>query len=169
MLFTGALAALGWIPKPVDVLPLKAALLARLAGGWLDKTSGTLVTIEPGSLPGMNINATLGVGAAHLLREFGGILFSDAGMLTTDERLAREALLFGDAALTRLLHEIQQPIRSEGPDVLPASDPDHPLNQVPLPAFLRVSPTRQRVQSSTRFLRRGVGDGEVSSGAPGEI
>lgn len=136
-LFSGALAALGWIPRPVDVLPLKAAMLARLTGAWLDEASGTLVTLEPGSLPGMRDDPTLGVAAAQLVREFGGILFEDSRSWTTDERLAREALLFGDAALTRLLHEIQQPPRPDDRNALPASDPDHPLNQIAMPVFLR--------------------------------
>lgn len=136
-LLSGALAALGWIPEPVDLLPLKAALLARATGAWLDEESGTLVLVEPDSPEGQSVDPALGVALAHLLREFGGILLGDAIGLSTDERLGREALLFGDASLTRLLWELQQPVQPEPANRLPASDPDHPLNQVPLPAFLR--------------------------------
>ena len=151
-LFTGALAALGWIPQPVDVQPLQAALLTRMMGAWLDEESGTVVTVEPASLPTMQVDATLGVAVAHLIREFGGILLSDAKGLTTDERLARLGLLFGDAALSRLLHEIQQPARALPQGKLSPNDPDHPLNQVLLPIFLRELTTFP-IQSGMEFAQ----------------
>ncbi|MDZ4290263.1 MAG: hypothetical protein U0984_20020, partial [Prosthecobacter sp.] len=41
-----ALAALGWIDKPVDPLPLRAALLVRQHGGWYDMEAQTLLTVD---------------------------------------------------------------------------------------------------------------------------
>lgn len=151
-LFTGALAALGWIPQPVDLQPLQAALLARIMGAWLDEATDTVVTVEPGSLPTMEVDATLGVAVAHLIREFSGILLQNAKGLTTDERLSRLGLLFGDAALSRLLYEIQQPARLPSKGKLSPNDPDHPLNQVPLPVFLRELTTFP-IQSGMEFAQ----------------
>jgi len=137
--FTRGLAALGWIPEAVDPLPLRAALLARQLGGWYDAESETMLTIDPSTASGPSVtdNEPLGIAFGQLLREYGGILFQPQhGPLTTDMRIARESLISGDAALTRFLHSLQNPA-SAPKDDLPAEDPDHPLNQVPMPAFLR--------------------------------
>lgn len=136
---TRGLAALGWIPEAVDPLPLRAALLARQLGGWYDTESETMLTMDPSTASGPSVtsNEALGIAFGQLLREYGGTLFQPQhGALTTDMRLARESLIAGDAVLTRFLHSIQNPA-SAPKDDLPAEDPDHPLNQVPMPAFLR--------------------------------
>jgi len=79
----------------------------------------------------------MGIAFGQLLREYGSTLFQPQhGPMTTDMRLARESLISGDAALTRFLHSLQKPTAAPK-DELPAEDPDHPLNQVPLPVFLR--------------------------------
>lgn len=133
------LAALGWIPEAIDPLPLRAALLARQLGGWYDEESETMFTIDPSTAsgPAVTSNEPLGIAYGQLLREYGGILYQPQhGPLKTDMRLARDALIAGDAALTRFLHSLQNPA-SALKDDLPAEDPDHPINQVPMPAFLR--------------------------------
>lgn len=133
------LAALGWIPEAIDPLPLRAALLARQLGGWYDEESETMFTVDPetASGPAVVANEPLAIAFGQLLREYGGTLFQPQhGPLKTDMRLAREALIAGDASLTRFLHSLQNPAPAPEDD-LPAEDPDHPLNQVPLPAFLR--------------------------------
>lgn len=134
-----ALAALGWINKPVDPLPLQAAVLARLLGGWYDTASNTLLVVDEKAEPGKPApDRPLAVAFGQLFREFGSTLFPPPGQppLTTDERLSRMALITGDAALTRFLYSIQNPI-PQSPTDLPMEDPDHPLNQVPMPAYLR--------------------------------
>lgn len=136
---TRGLAALGWIPEAVDPLPLRAALLARQLGGWYDEESETMFTIDPQTASGPSVTANEGLGIAfgQLLREYGNTLFQPQhGPLTTDMRVARESLICGDAALTRFLHSLQNP-SSAPKDDLPPEDPDHPLNQVPMPSFLR--------------------------------
>ena len=133
------LAALGWIPEPIDPLPLRAALLARLLGGWYDEESETMFTVDPAtaSAPSVTSNEPLAIAFGQLLREFGSTLFQPQhGPLSTDMRVARESLICGDAALTRFLHSLQNPAAAQKDD-LPAEDPDHPLNQVPLPVFLK--------------------------------
>lgn len=133
------LAALGWIPEAIDPLPLRAALLARQLGGWYDEESETMFTVDPetASGPAVVSNEPLAIAFGQLLREYGSTLFQPQhGPLKTDMRLAREALIAGDASLTRFLHSLQNPA-SAPEDDLPSEDPDHPLNQVPLPAFLR--------------------------------
>ena len=134
-----ALAALGWIPEAIDPLPMRAALLARVLGGWYDDESDTMLTIDPAtaSSPIVVANEPLAIAFGQLLREYGSTLFQPKyGPLSTDMRTARESLISGDAALTRLLYSIQNPV-SNPQDDLPAGDPDHPLNQVPLPVFLK--------------------------------
>ncbi len=136
---TRGLAALGWIPEAIDPLPLRAALLARLLGGWYDAESETMLTIDPSTASGPSVtsNEPMGIAFGQLLREYGSTLFQPQhGPLTTDMRLARESLICGDAGLTRFLHALQNPA-SAPKDDLPSEDPDHPLNQVPMPAFLR--------------------------------
>jgi hypothetical protein len=133
------LAALGWIPEAIDPLPLRAALLARLLGGWYDDESETMFTIDPSTAsgPAVTSNEPLGIAFGQLLREYGSILYQPQhGPMKTDMRLARDSLIAGDAALTRFLHSLQNPA-SELKDDLPAEDPDHPINQVPMPAYLR--------------------------------
>ena len=132
-------AALGWIPEAIDPLPLRAALLARQLGGWYVAESETMLTIDPSTASGPSVtsNEPMGIAFGQLLREYGSTLFQPQhGPLTTDMRLARESLISGDAGLTRFLHSLQNPA-SAPKDDLPSEDPDHPLNQVPLPAFLR--------------------------------
>lgn len=137
--FARGLAALGWIPEVIDPLPLRAALLARQLGGWYDAESETMFTIDPSTASGPSVtdNEPLGIAFGQLLREYGSTLFQPQhGPMTTDMRIARDSLISGDAALTRFLHSLQFP-SSAPKDDLPAEDPDHPLNQVPMPAFLR--------------------------------
>lgn len=132
-------AALGWIPETIDPLPLKAALLARVLGGWYDDESETMFTVDPSTAsdPVVVSNEPLAIAYGQILREFGGTLFQPQyGPLSTDMRIARESLIAGDAGLTRFLHSLQNPA-SAPKDDLPSEDPDHPYNQVPLPAFLK--------------------------------
>jgi len=133
------LATLGWIPEAVDPLPLRAALLARQLGGWYDAESETMFTIDPttASGPEVTTNEPMGIAFGQLLREYGSTLFQPQhGPLKTDMRLARESLIAGDAGLTRFLFSLQNPAAAPK-DELPSEDPDHPLNQVPMPAYLR--------------------------------
>lgn len=98
-----------------------------------------MLTIDPSTASGSSVTANEGLGIAfgQLLREYGDTLFQPQhGALTMDMRLARESLIAGDAALTRFLHSLQNPT-SAPKDDLPPEDPDHPLNQVLMPAFLR--------------------------------
>ena len=137
--FALALTALGWIEKPVDPLPLQAAVLARQLGGWYDPESGTLLVEDDQPVPGMPApDRPMAVAFGQLLREFGGVLFPDVAKsaMSTDERIARMSLITGDAALTRFLFSIQNPVPRSGND-LPMEDPDHPLNQVPMPVYLK--------------------------------
>lgn len=134
-----ALAALGWIPQEIDPLPLRAKLLTRQLGGWYDSESDTMWVIEPQSdpPPSAKPDEPLAVAFGQLLREYEPILFQPKhGRLSTDERIARESLLAGDAGLTRFLFSIQN-AKAEPKFDMPAEDPDHPLNQVPMPVFLR--------------------------------
>ncbi|MCB1208155.1 MAG: hypothetical protein KDK97_02450, partial [Verrucomicrobiales bacterium] len=111
-------------------------------GGWYDATAETLFTVDasaspPGTIP-PNTEA-LAIALGQLMREYGPSLLppdSNKSKLSLDARLAREALIGGDAALTRFLNDLQ---RGVGPptDEIPIDDPDHPLNQVPMPHFLR--------------------------------
>lgn len=132
-----ALHALGWIDRPVDPLPLRAALLARQLGGWYDPGSGVLHVVEAAAAPGKPApDRPLAVAFGQLLREYGEVLFPEQARLSTDARLAREALLAGDAGLTRFLFSLENPA-GQAPKSMPAEDPDHPLNEVALPVFLR--------------------------------
>ncbi|MCX6857529.1 MAG: hypothetical protein NTV80_21810, partial [Verrucomicrobia bacterium] len=137
--FALALTALGWIDKPIDPLPLRAAMLARQLGGWYSAESGTLLISDDKPAPGLPApDRPLALAFGQLLREYGSTLFPEGikQTLTTDERLARESLIAGDATLTRFLFSIQNPIPQSSND-LPADDPDHPLNQVPMPVYLK--------------------------------
>ncbi len=137
--FALALTALGWIDKPMDPLPPRAALWARQLGGWYDPESATLLVTEADPVPGKPApDRPMAIAFGQLLREFGSTLFPEerGGPLTTDERLARESLLAGDAGLTRFLFSLQNPEAAPKSD-LPAEDPDHPLNEVMAPVFLR--------------------------------
>lgn len=134
-----ALTALGWIDKPVDPLPVRAALWARQIGGWYDENSGTLLIAEKSPIPGMPApDRPLAIAFGQLLREYGDTLFPPErkDFLTTDERLARECLIAGDAGLTRFLFSLRNPSAAPTSD-LPAEDPDHPLNEVQAPVFVR--------------------------------
>lgn len=137
-----ALHALGWIPEAVDPLPSQADLMMLQLGAWYDAEEGTLF-VDDGSGgemmgQGGTFREALGVAWAQVLREFGPTLFGkkQAAVLTTDERLARLALIGGDAGLTRFLHSLQNPSAVDGKGI-PVDDPDHPYNAVPLPDFLR--------------------------------
>lgn len=137
--FALALTALGWIDKPVDPLPLRAAVLARQLGGWYSVESGTLLVTDDKPSPGLPApDRPLALAYGQILREYGSTLFPETAkqLLTTDERLARESLIAGDATLTRFLFSIQNPIPQSSND-LPADDPDHPLNQVPMPVYMK--------------------------------
>lgn len=137
--FALALTALGWIPKPVDPLPLQASVLALNLGGWYDSASSTLLVVDDKAAPGRPApDRPMAVAFGQLMREYGSTLFPPPGKtpLSTDERLARLSLITGDAALTRFLYSIQNPI-PQSPTDLPAEDPDHPLNQIPMPVYLK--------------------------------
>jgi hypothetical protein len=137
-----AVHALGWVPAAVDPLPSQAELMMLQLGAWYDEDEGTLFVDDGsgGEMAGQGgaYREALGVAWAQVLRDFGGTLFGKGGAvkLSTDERLARLALLGGDAGLTRFLHSLQNPgaVESKG---IPVDDPDHPYNAVPLPDFLR--------------------------------
>lgn len=137
-----ALHALGLIPEPIDTIGPRAALMARQITGWYDESSGTMLVIPPHKEPGGTLISTeppLAIAYGNLLHHFGDQLFGkDFAAMTTDERQARFALLGGDAALTRFLHEL---VNHSNPDpdtvTLPPDDPDHPLNQILIPDFLR--------------------------------
>ena len=139
MLQGRALHALGWIPEAVDPLPLRAALMVKQLGAWYDEEEATLYVDE--AMMGDSREAyreTLGLSMAQALREYGGKLFppGKGGFLTLDEQLAREAVVAGDAGLTRFLFSLQRP-EIQNRDELPVEDPDHPFNQVVMPQFFR--------------------------------
>ncbi len=133
-----AFAALGLIPQEIDPLPLRAALLAKQLGGWFDAEQQTIriVESEPGSA--WQPDPVLALAFAQALRFHEQALFPSGGKerLSTDARLARDALLGGDAALSRFLLSLKKPVPVGGSE-LPAEDPDHPFNQIPLPVFYR--------------------------------
>jgi len=137
-----ALHALGWIPEAVDPLPSQADLMMLQLGAWYDAEEGTLYVDDGsgGEIMGQGgaYREALGVAWAQVLREFGPTLFGKNGAagLKTDERLARLALMGGDAGLTRFLHSLQNPRAMESAGI-PVDDPDHPYNAVPLPDYLR--------------------------------
>ena len=138
--FSKALHALGAIPEVIDILPLRAALMVRQLGGWYDAENDTAFLVDPMASPPEPVPMTdpvMALSYAQMMREFQKTIFGEAAKgLTTDQRLAREALIGGDAALTRFLYSLQKPVPVNASD-LPPSDPDHPFNQVPLPVFLR--------------------------------
>ena len=135
-----AFAALGVIPEAIDTLPLRAALLARQLAGWYDDTQETLLVVEakPGTNPALtHTDPIMALSYGALSQHFQRALFGDKPeALTTDKRLARLALLGGDAAQMRLLYQLKNPSAGSKGE-LPLDDPDHPMNQVPLPAYLR--------------------------------
>lgn len=138
--FSNALHALGAIPEAIDILPLRAALMVRQISGWYDAEKDTAFLVDPVATPPEPTPMTdpvMALSYAQMMREFQKTIFGEAATgLTTDQRLAREALIGGDAALTRFLYSLQKPVPVNASD-LPPSDPDHPFNQVPLPVFLR--------------------------------
>lgn len=135
-----ALAALGAIPEPVDILPLRAALMVRQLGGWYDDEKETAFLVDPEVPPGQMpppADPVMALAYGQLMRDYQGVLFSDTKeRLSTDAQMAHESLIGGDAALIRFLYSLQKPVPVNAGD-LPPSDPDHPFNQVPLPVFLR--------------------------------
>jgi hypothetical protein len=140
-----ALHALGWIETPVNPLTKRAALLSKQIGGWYDLESQTLLLREDTPTTSAEGDATMAMAQAALVRDFSALLFPPAGpeapadsakpRWTTDERLAREALLFGDAMLTQFL--FKPPAPSLDISDLPAEDPDHPFNQIVMPIYLK--------------------------------
>lgn len=137
--FASALAALGWIPEEIDPLPLRAKMLTIQLGGWYDPESDSLLMVDPKSdpPPPLRPDEPLAVAFGQLLREYGPTLFQPQhGPLSTDERLARESLITGDAGLTRFLFSLQNEAAAPKNEI-PAEDPDHPINQVPMPVYLR--------------------------------
>ena len=135
-----ALHALGLIAEPVDTLEARALLLARQLSGWYDEKSGTQLVILPHKEPGgtqITTEPALAIAYGTLLARFSDQLFNESfSTLTSDERQARLALLGGDAALIRFLYGITNPSAMD-PNALPPDDPDHPLNQIPSPDFIR--------------------------------
>lgn len=135
-----ALAALGVIPQPVDILPLRAALMVRQLGGWFDAESETVFLVDPQAAPDKPPPPTdpvLALAFAQVLRDYQNALFPETQTrFTTDAQVAREAVIGGDAALTRFLYSLKNPVPVNANE-LPPSDPDHPFNEVPLPLFLR--------------------------------
>lgn len=128
-----AFAALGAIPTPVDTIELKASFLSHQIGTWYDVDDETLHLVRN---PDAERENALGLAFGHLFREYADRLFpANAEPLTTDERLARECLLSGDAAFTRLLHSLSNPAKGGGGGV--GEDPDDPSRTVPIPNFLR--------------------------------
>lgn len=134
-----ALYAIGAIPEALDPLPLRAALMVKQLGAWYDADDATLYVDETsaGDARGAHREA-LGLALAQLLREHGESLFGThaSGPLTFDQQLAREAVLAGDAGMTRFLFSLQRP-EIQDRNELPTEDPDHPFNQVVMPQFLR--------------------------------
>lgn len=135
-----AYAALGAIPRNIDTLPLRAALLVRQIGGWYDAESETIYLVDAADqVDGVPVivDPVLALAQSNLLHHFGKSLLPGAKLpLTTDERMARLGLLGGDAVLLRFLRDLKQ-FQGPNPNEIPADDPDHPLNQVPMPAYLR--------------------------------
>lgn len=135
-----AFAALGVIPQTIDTLPLRAALWVRQLGGWYDDKSETIYVVDteeqPDGVPVMS-DPTLAISYANLLHHFGkSLLPGEKAALSTDERMARLGLLGGDAALGRFLRDLKK-FQGPNPNAIPTDDPDHPLNLVPMPAYLR--------------------------------
>jgi hypothetical protein len=135
-----AYAALGVIPQMIDTLPLRASLWVRQLGGWYDDQSETIYVVDPEEQPdGVPVmsDPSLALSYANLLHHFGKSLLPGAKVtLTTDERMARLGLLGGDAALVRFLRDLKE-FQGPNPHAIPTDDPDHPLNLVPMPAYLR--------------------------------
>ncbi|MFZ4763839.1 MAG: hypothetical protein ACOYMN_02700, partial [Roseimicrobium sp.] len=132
-----ALAALGAIPEPVDTLALKAAFLSHQIGGWYDAGEQTLcIATEPSGEQGAEKENALALAYGYLFKLRGAKLFTaNAPPRTLDARLASDAVLAGDAALTRFLHAIRNPAQGGGGGV--GEDPDDPSRAVPIPNFLR--------------------------------
>jgi hypothetical protein len=127
-----ALAAIGAIPEPVDTIALKAAFWAHQIGGWYSAQDQTLFVVQNGS----DRENALALAYGYLFKHFGKTLFPPNDQpVTIDNRLARESLLAGDAALTRFLHALRDPIKGGGGGV--GEDPDDPSRSVPIPNFLR--------------------------------
>lgn len=135
-----AFAALGVIPQTIDTLPVRAALWVRQLGGWYDEASETIYIVDPDEQPdGVPVmsDPTLALSYANLLHHFGKSLLPGPKVaLSTDERMARLGLLGGDAALVRFLRDLKA-FQGPNPNAIPTDDPDHPLNLVPMPAYLR--------------------------------
>lgn len=127
-----ALAALGVIPDRVDTLALKAAFLSHQIGAWYDQTDTTLYLTENAD----EKENALALSYGYLFKHFSATLYpAQKKPMTLDARLARDALMAGDATLTRFLHSIQNPAKGGGGGV--GEDPDDPSRAVPIPSFLR--------------------------------
>lgn len=133
-----ALAALGAIPDPVDTIALKAAFLSHQIGGWYEEADQTLyIARSEGGMEGVaRKENALALGYGYLFKRYGQKLFPPrAGASTLDARLSRDCLMAGDAALTRFLHSLKNPLKGGGGGV--GEDPDDPSRAVPIPNFLR--------------------------------
>lgn len=133
-----ALAALGVIPEPVDTVALKAAFLAHQIGGWYEEADQTLyIARSEGGMEGAaRKENALALGYGYLFKRYGQKLFPPRSTASTlDARLSRDCLMAGDAALTRFLHSLKNPLKGGGGGV--GEDPDDPSRAVPIPNFLR--------------------------------
>lgn len=127
-----ALAAIGVIPDRVDTLALKAAFLSHQIGAWYDQTDTTLYLTERTD----EKENALALSYGYLFKHFSKTLYPvHSKPMTLDARLARDAMMAGDAALTRFLHAMQNPAKGGGGGV--GEDPDDPSRSVPIPNFLR--------------------------------
>lgn len=136
--FTRALAALGCVPCELDPLPLRARVLTLQIGGWYDAERNAVVIVDSSTNPppAAKPNVPRAIAFGLLLRQHGSTLLPPAGeRFTTDMRLARDSLLAGDASLT--VHLFSQRHPDAAPEAgLPADDPGHPVNKVPMPPYL---------------------------------
>jgi len=133
-----ALAALGAIPRPVDTIALKASFMAYQIGGWFDEKTQTLFLAQgvDGVAPQKENAMALSYG--YLFKHYGPKLFTSNNSgrnVTLDARLARDAMISGDAAHLRFLHALQNPNSGGGGGV--GEDPDDPSRIIPIPNFLR--------------------------------
>ncbi len=127
-----ALAAVGVIPDRVDTLALKAAFLSHQIGAWYDQSDTTLYLTERAD----EKENALALSYGYLFKHFSKTLYPvQSKPMTLDARLARDAMMAGDAALTRFLHAMQNPAKGGGGGV--GEDPDDPSRAVPIPSFLR--------------------------------
>lgn len=133
--FTRALAALGCVPRELDLLPVRARILTRQIGGWFDAERSAVVIVDSSAdpKPAATPDPARAIIFGLLLRDRGFVLFPPTGeRLTTNMRLARESLLAGDASLTlHLFSQAQPPAPQPGAD-----DSGNATNDMLTPRFL---------------------------------